>query len=293
MTLGHLKALLEVHDTESAQNYISTQLALTRDIRVSLLKDQFRQGPIVLNEMRFMILKQGWVEPTLNLVEHHFEAGDLIFLGQNGILEYLTSSPDVKAIGFSLSDDLLHLAVGNQLPKAFDGHLRDFHFHLADDELQRLDQLHSLLYTHTREDGGSPQVTLHLISALLWQVDFLWSRHESEKQQAQNREQRLLADFLRLVNLHAPQEHNLPFYASQLCLSPRYMSAIVKKVSGRVAKEWIDDALAARIKVELRHTDKSVRLISEEMNFPSPSFFTKFFRRMTGLTPNVYRYGSD
>lgn len=293
ITLANLKQLIDNYGAETAQNYISAQLALTRDIKVSLLQEQFRQGPVVLNEMRFMIIKQGWAEPTLNLIAHHFEAGDLIFLGRNGILEYHGSSPDVKAIGFSLSDELLHLAVGNQLPKAFDGHLRDFHIRLTADEFRHLDQLHSLLYTRTREEGGSPQVTLHLISALLWQVDYLWSLREAEGRQTQNREQRLLADFLRLVNQYAPQEHNLPFYASRLCLSPRYMSALVKKVSGRAAKEWIDDALAARIKVELRHTDKPVRLVSEEMNFPNPSFFNKFFRRMTGLTPNAYRHGSD
>jgi transcriptional regulator, AraC family len=41
--------------------------------------------------------------------------------------------------------------------------------------------------------------------------------------------------------------------------------------------------------VELRHTDKTVAQISEEMNFPNPSFFSKYFRRLTGMTPLEFR----
>ena len=62
-----------------------------------------------------------------------------------------------------------------------------------------------------------------------------------------------------------------------------------KKVSGKAAKQWIDDALVARIKVALRHTDKQMAQISDEMNFPNNSFFNKYFKRLTGLTPGQYR----
>ena len=67
------------------------------------------------------------------------------------------------------------------------------------------------------------------------------------------------------------------------------MSTLVKQVSGKAAKQWIDDAIVARIKVELRHSDKSGAQIADELNFPNPSFFSKYFKRMTGLTPRDYR----
>ena len=74
-----------------------------------------------------------------------------------------------------------------------------------------------------------------------------------------------------------------------MCLTERYLGTVIRQASGVTAKEWIDRALIARVKVELRHTDKSVARISEEMNFPNPSFFSKYFKRLTQQTPAQYR----
>jgi AraC-like DNA-binding protein len=64
---------------------------------------------------------------------------------------------------------------------------------------------------------------------------------------------------------------------------------VVKQASGRSAKQWIDEALVTRIKIDLLHTEKPITSISDDMNFPNQSFFTKFFKRMTGMTPSQFR----
>ena len=74
-----------------------------------------------------------------------------------------------------------------------------------------------------------------------------------------------------------------------MCLTERYLGTVIRQASGVTAKEWIDRAVISRIKVELRHTDESVASISEQMNFPNPSFFSKYFKRLTQMTPNEYR----
>ena len=67
------------------------------------------------------------------------------------------------------------------------------------------------------------------------------------------------------------------------------MSTIVSNVSGKTAKYWIDEAIVNAIKVQLRYTDKQVSEIAYDMNFPNPSFFCKYFKRLTGMTPIDYR----
>ena len=74
-----------------------------------------------------------------------------------------------------------------------------------------------------------------------------------------------------------------------MCLTERYLSTIIRQTSGVTAKEWIDRAIITRIKVELKHTDKSVARISDDMNFPNPSFFSKYFKRFTKQTPLEYK----
>lgn len=288
--LSQLMQLFDGQDEQIANNYISHNLAVARNIVPSLIKQQFTETPVILDEMRILIVKEGWAKPIVNLLKHHIEAGDLIFLGTHGIIQYKEELPDnVKALGFSISNDLFNLAIGNRIPKAFDGHLRDFHFHLLPQEMEFLDQLHHLIYIHTREEGHSSQATLHLISAFLWYIDNLWNKYEEAYQQTLSREQQLFSKFIQLVSKYGYKNRHIDFYASHLFISPRYMSALIKKVSGKSAKEWIDDTVITRIKIELKHTDKQVRQISDEMDFPNPSFFCKFFKRMTGITSQEYR----
>lgn len=287
--LAQLKQLIEGKDENLAYNYISRNLAVARNVRLSLIVAQINDQPTLLPEMRILIIKKGWANPIINMMERRFEAGDLVFLGSNGILQYKDASRDVQGIGLSISDELFSLAIGNGIPRAFDGHLRDFHLKLEPVEQDFLDQLHLMIYNHLRQPECSSQVTLHLVSAFLWYVNQLWSCQEQYYREHQSREQRLFTDFIQLVSEFAPEHHTIDFYASRLCLTPRYMSTIVRRVSGKSAKQWIDDALVTRIKIDLKHTDKSVARICDDMNFPNPSFLTKFFKRMTGQTPSQFR----
>ncbi len=289
LNLTQLKQLIEGRDETLANNYITRNLAVARNVRIELIKDQILGQPTLMPEMRILIIKSGWATPIINMIERRFEQGNLVFLGSNGILQYKEASTDVRGIGLSISDELFSLAIGNRIPAAFDGHLRDFQMHLKPAQVEYLDQLHSILYQHLKQQNGSSQVTLHLLSALLWYVDNLWSQHEQTYRENQTRQQRLFTDFIQLVSEFAPAHHTIDYYASRLCITPRYMSTIIRQVSGKSAKQWIDDALVTRIKIELKHSDKTIAHIADDMNFPNPSFMIKFFKRMTGMTPASFR----
>lgn len=289
LNLTQLKQLIEGRDETLANNYITRNLAVARNVRIEIIKDQILGQPTLMPEMRILIIKSGWATPIINMIERRFEQGDLVFLGSNGILQYKEASTDVRGIGLSISDELFSLAIGNRIPAAFDGHLRDFQMHLEPAQVEYLDQLHSILYQHLKQQNGSSQVTLHLLSALLWYVDNLWCQHEQTYRENQTRQQRLFTDFIQLVSEFAPAHHTIDYYASRLCITPRYMSTIIRQVSGKSAKQWIDDALVTRIKIELKHSDKTIAHIADDMNFPNPSFMIKFFKRMTGMTPASFR----
>lgn len=288
LNLAQLGTLIENNDAWLG-NYITSNVAVARNVQINLIKEQLIDQPTLMPEMRILIVKQGWARPVVNMIERNFQAGDLVFLGSNGILQYKDASSDVRGLGLSISDELFSLAIGNRVPAAFDGHLRDFQLRLTPEQLQYLDELHMMLYQHLKQEDGSSQVMLHLLSAFLWQVDHLWSRQEKSHRESQTREQRLFTDFIRLVSEFAPEQHTIDFYAARLCLTPHYLSSIIKQVSGKSAKQWIDEALVTRIKIDLLHTDKPVARICDDMNFPNPSFLSKYFKRMTGMTPSQYR----
>ena len=103
------------------------------------------------------------------------------------------------------------------------------------------------------------------------------------------RKKELFHNFInKLVESHSVSREVL-FYANELGVSSGYLNEICNEVSGHSAKGIIDSAVTARLKYELSYTSKSVQELAEEYNFPSQSYFTRYYKRMTGLTPSEFR----
>ncbi|MBR1469912.1 MAG: AraC family transcriptional regulator [Prevotella sp.] len=175
------------------------------------------------------------------------------------------------------------------MPSAFNGQVRDFQFRAADSDIATARHIIDTLWHVVHQPDYHRPTVGALVAAMMHHYDDLYRRQTDQLAATLSREQTIFDRFIYLINQHATQEHQMSFYASKMCLTERYLGTVVRQASGVTAKEWIDRALVTRIKVELRHTDKSVAQISNEMNFPNPSFFSKYFRRLTGMTPLEFR----
>ena len=144
-----------------------------------------------------------------------------------------------------------------------------------------------LLHDLMGEDGTSKEVIYSLITTVTHYYDQLFPDRTSVSSPSHSNE--IFNRFLRLVNLHGSKEHQLAFYAEKLCITSRYLGTLVMSVSGVSAKEWIDRAIISAAKVQLRHSDRQTTQIADELNFPNVSFFCKYFKRLTGFTPQQYR----
>ncbi|MBO5865327.1 MAG: AraC family transcriptional regulator [Bacteroidaceae bacterium] len=91
-----------------------------------------------------------------------------------------------------------------------------------------------------------------------------------------------------LVESHLVSREVL-FYANELGVSSGYLNEVCNEVSGHSAKAIIDSAVTARLKYELSYTAKSIQELADDFNFPSQSYFTRYYKRMTGLTPSEFR----
>lgn len=103
------------------------------------------------------------------------------------------------------------------------------------------------------------------------------------------RKKELFRNFInRLVEARMVSREVL-FYANELGVSSGYLNEVCNEVSGHSAKAIIDSAVTARLKYELSYTTKSVQELADDFNFPSQSYFTRYYKRMTGLTPSEFR----
>ncbi len=106
---------------------------------------------------------------------------------------------------------------------------------------------------------------------------------------ATRRTEELFGAFMALVERHHREWRSVAQYASQLNISAKYLTGIVRRVTGHTPKEIIDECVAHQIKLALRTSDRSVKQIAWDYNFSDNSFFCRYFKLRTGLTPQQFR----
>lgn len=132
-----------------------------------------------------------------------------------------------------------------------------------------------------------------LISSICYVMSSIWQKKinaaSTVNQVSSPRAKMIFEQFLHLVTEYHTKERNVSFYAERLCLTPKYLSKLVKNVSGRSAPDWIDSFVILEAKNMLRYSDASIKEIVYTLNFPNQSVFYKFFKANTGMTPSEYR----
>ena len=95
--------------------------------------------------------------------------------------------------------------------------------------------------------------------------------------------------FIKLVSENYTRQRQVLFYADHLCMSPKYLSKLVKDVSGKSAPEWIDSYVLLEAKHLLKYSNMSIKEIVFRLNFSNQTVFYKYFKAHTGMTPTDYR----
>lgn len=99
----------------------------------------------------------------------------------------------------------------------------------------------------------------------------------------------LITRFINLVEANAQRNRKMSFYSDQLGYNPKYLSSVVKKETGMSGQDLIDQYAILSAMAKIAYSHKSIKEISNEMEFPSQSDFGKFFKRMTGQSPLSYK----
>lgn len=95
--------------------------------------------------------------------------------------------------------------------------------------------------------------------------------------------------FLELVSTKYHHMHDVLYYADKLLISPRKLSDISKKKSGKGAKEIIAGQIIAESKRLLQFSAKTIKEIAYELSFSTPEQFSHFFKKYTDISPLDYR----
>ena len=122
---------------------------------------------------------------------------------------------------------------------------------------------------------------------MLYQV--MLRRCQIEVDAFNSRGDELFFHFRQLLAEHYRESRNVTFYADKLCITTRYLTSIVQEHYGKSPKEAIDIYTVMQIRLDLLQTDITLADLAYKYNFSSPSFFSDYFRRNAGCSPQEYR----
>lgn len=245
--------------------------------------------PYLIDDYRFGIVIDGTIHGRVNLIEYNVQAGSLVYITPGSFLEPLDVSDNFQVVGMGISQEMFHLANRSNIPPVFNGRLKHGIYKLDESLINTLRSLYDTFW-YLLQTGKTGQKTKYCMTATIMNhINDICISRENPVSVTKTSAHAIFDRFIRLVNMHAGEERRLSFYADKLCITERYLGTVVRSASGITAKEWIDRAVITAAKVMLRHDNLQINRIADELKFPNPSFFCKYFRRLVGCTPQEFR----
>lgn len=248
-------------------------------------------SPYLLQDYRIGYIKRGYMRGIINLQEYTIAAGHCVFITPGTIVEPLDVSDDFLIIGMGVQSDLFQIIHSGHPPILFGGKQKHGILALTDSQEMLLDHLFRMLCEVVTTQNRITDTSYHLIAAITAYYNSLFDGQTIVSSASHSSANDIFDRFIQLVNQHCREQRNLAFYADQLCLTERYLGTVIRQASGVTAKAWIDKAVTTAAKVMLRHGNLQIVEIADSLHFANSSFFCKYFKRLTGSTPQEYRNG--
>ena len=253
--------------------------------------------PCRVNAFVLVICSEGEVTLTCNLNYCEIKKNNLFFC-HSGTIVQLKSHKACRLEVIILEEEFLkNLGVDVKPILPFYPHMQEMVLlDLASDDCTFLKDL---LSRAAEEIVNSPSAPYYhdliraIIHALAYKVLNIFIAHFSLLSSAspmnRNHSEEYFKVFLSLLMEHYRSERSVGFYASRMNLTPKYLTTLIKKVSGRSAAEWIDEYVVLEAKGLLKYSDMSIQEIAYYLNFSDQSFFGKYVKKQAAVSPSGYK----
>ena len=244
----------------------------------------------------YTIVLQGCMTMLFNGNRFHFKKDDLIIYTPGAAVSVLTISDDYRGIclvadkDFAFESPTMRNAIRAAYLPAVE--LSEPRLTLEETDLQYLIELMGIIrrYLFSPDHPFRSESLRTTYGLFLLELTAIQERTIRDRRFPKRIEE-LFFDFLRLVHIHFAEHHDVGFYASQLCITPRYLSQIVREISGRTVVGYINQMLLMEASYLLLQTSLPIAQIADRLHFSETASLTRFFTRMKGVNPREFRKG--
>jgi len=272
-------------DTISVNNFIITKKIKVPE-RINFSKN------IVFDGIIFLICLKGSGKLKINYREITLTENQVMVILPYHIVKKVWQSDDFSIAALFLGNDFMSNMVHSfNLVNAF--YFSKYPIAtFSKEQIDELMEFHHLILKRYKKLRApySTEAVSELIRAFILEVLCLFRINRSNSlNHIPSRQEKIAEDFFKLLVTNFKTERSVKFYAEKLCFTPKYLSTIIKKTTGHSIQEWINELVILHSKSLLKTTDMTVLQISEEMNFSNPSFFGRFFKQYSGMTPLEFK----
>ena len=238
---------------------------------------------------------EGETSVSFNLHEFRLKKDSMFIFTPKNILQ-VNSQQYFKADVIAISPDFMrriNIDIKNMMP-LFLKFVENPTLALTPEESRSMRGMIAQIERETRgpETHFSFDIVSGLIAATIYKVgDIMYhylAEHPEEQNNSHNRAEEYFKQFTHLLGEHFREERSVGFYARQLCITPKYLTTLIKRISGQSVSEWIDNYVILEAKTLLKYSTMSIQEIAYYLNFPNQSFFGSYFKRNTGMSDNAY-----
>ncbi len=236
--------------------------------------------------------RKGTALIEIDLIPYEIVANTQLIIIAGSIVHNISNSDDFR-ISYIIFKHEVYDEATAQLEPSFTFFLKEYPcVQLGEKRINKMNYLVEAMEDFYNEKTNCFRVKIfknNIQSFLLDVYDKTRTLFKIDKSEEVGRKEELFIRFIHLIHNFCPKEREVGFYADKLHITSRYLSSITQNVADKSAKYIIDKHAIQRIKIMLKYSNMSIQDISYELNFPDQSFFARYFKKHTGMTPLEYR----
>ncbi|MDO4758426.1 MAG: helix-turn-helix domain-containing protein [Rikenellaceae bacterium] len=252
--------------------------------------------PCRIEAATFLVCTSGEANLTCNMTEYKVKAGDMLAILPRSIMVSNMQSEDCCCRSMMIDQNFLKECDFNL--KRLTQHMMEIAercvIQLQADEQQQIIQSMDLLQHLINERSTTPLhdevIRAYTTAHIHLMCDILSSRFENKQSSnALTRQESYFRQFIKELSEHYTERQSVTYYADKLCISARYLTTIVRRVSGLTVTDWMNRYILMEAKYLLKYSDMSIQEVAYKLSFPDQSFFGKYFKQHIGMSPSAYR----
>lgn len=277
-----------LHLPDELSKILSEDFWMTENVDRTMLQEL--REPVKFEASTWIIVTQGTAKAEINLVSYDIKAPALVIMRGAQIMQPTYISPDFKASVIVMSkrfrDNIFLFLNNTPLYSLTTRHpVVDIPPESFPKYMEFSKTLQELL--HSTSNPYASQALLFEVVGFIFKT--VYSCYEPYSREIVSKHGRMSDRFIRLAQENFRDQRFLDFYAEKMEVTPKHLSRTVKKQTGYTAVEWIERFVILEAKVLLKSSNLNIQQISDELNFRSQSFFGKYFKKFTGMSPKEFR----